>query len=57
MKCRVKTCQTQHKSPSGYCYEHAANIDKHVVNWRPTGKHELYEEMLDRATTPKRTLK
>lgn len=56
MKCLHKGCETQHKSTTGYCYEHAADIDKHVVTQR-YGHPELHEEALDKATTPKRTLK
>ena len=57
MKCRHKGCKTEHKSTTGYCYEHAADIDKHVSMPFNSGRPKLYEEYLDDATTPKRTLK
>lgn len=31
MRCRVKDCPNTHKSPSGYCAEHADQQTRHTV--------------------------
>lgn len=56
LKCRHKGCKLKHKSFTGFCNEHAADVDSHEVH-ATKGRPELYEETLDRGTTPKVTLK
>ena len=36
LKCRHKGCKKKHKSSTGFCSEHASDMDRHVVRARET---------------------
>lgn len=55
--CRHQDCTNRHRSETGFCYDHAADIDKPVIKTRRPGTPFLAEELLDMGTTPKRTMK
>lgn len=44
VKCSHHGCKNKHKSPTGYCSEHAEDSVKHVVKARETVIPHLAEE-------------